>query len=82
MPEQEGTVWIEDGGTKLEGHWYLENGIVSVYVGDFGPFATHTSPAGPETVARWLMREFLRGRKKQEQALVQLNESPRGSRLP
>jgi hypothetical protein len=58
-----------EDGVRYEGRWQLEHGVVTVYVGDFGPFATLTSPAGPETVARWLLREFLDGRKAQQASL-------------
>jgi hypothetical protein len=62
-PKLEGTVWIEEGGTRYEGSWHLENGVVSLYVGDIGPMSTLAGNSPPDTVARWLLREFLDGRK-------------------
>ena len=63
----EGTVSMEDStGIPVEGRWYLENGMVTLYVGDFGPFATLVGGLTPESVARQLMREFLDGRQAQE----------------
>ena len=63
----EGTVSIEDSsGLPIEGRWYLENGVVTLYVGDFGPFATLVGGQTPESIARHLMGEFLDGRQAQE----------------
>ena len=53
-------------GAPFEGRWYLENGVVTLYVGDFGPFATLVGGLTPESVARHLMAEFLDGRQPQE----------------
>ncbi len=59
----EGTVSLEDStGIAVEGRWYLENGVITLYVGDFGPFATLVGGLTPESVARQLMAEFLAGR--------------------
>ena len=49
-------------GNPVEGRWYLENGVVTLYVGDFGPLATLVGGLTPENVARHLMAEFLDGR--------------------
>lgn len=63
----EGTVSMGDStGIPVEGRWYLENGVVTLYVGDFGPFAALVGGSTPESIARHLMREFLDGRQTQE----------------
>jgi hypothetical protein len=67
----EGTVSIEDStGIPVEGRWYLENGMVTLYVGDFGPLATLVGGSTPESIARHLMREFLEGRQAQESKIA------------
>ena len=67
--ETAGTVRMEQDATTYEGSWRLESGIVSLYVGDFGPMATQAGNLGAAAVARLLMREFLDGRRLQEQKL-------------
>lgn len=62
----EGDVVMAQDGTEYRGHWRLEDGVVSLYVGDHGPFATQAGGLGAEGTARLLMREFLDGRKAQE----------------
>lgn len=58
---------MEDStGIPVDGRWYLENGVVTLYVGDFGSFATLVGDSTPESIARHLMREFLDGRQTQE----------------
>lgn len=59
----EGSLSIEQDGMRYEGRWHLADGVVSVYVGDFGPFTTIVGPGGAEIEARRLMREFLEGRR-------------------
>ena len=66
----EGDVVLEQDGTEYRGHWRCENGIVSLYVGDFGPISTQAGGLGAEGVARLLMREFLDGRKAQTDKLI------------
>jgi hypothetical protein len=64
-----GIVWMEQDGVTYQGTWRLENGIVSLYVGDFGPMSTQAGSLGAAAVARLLMREFLDGRKRQQDKL-------------
>ena len=62
---------MEDStGNPVEGKWYLENGVVTLYVGDFGPFATLVGGLTPENVARHLMAEFLDERQAQESQIA------------
>lgn len=59
----EGDVSIEQDGTTYTGHWRLEKGILSLYVGDYGPMSTHLGSLPPNTLARQLLSEFLNGAK-------------------
>jgi hypothetical protein len=68
---REGTIWVDDPlGVAHLGRWNLEQGVVSLYVGDFGPMATLVGGLPPESVARMLMRDFLDGRQAQEEKLI------------
>jgi hypothetical protein len=61
--QQEGTVWLDDGGVTYTGTWKLEHGILSLYVGDVGPMSTHLGSSTPTILAKLLLREFLDGAK-------------------
>jgi len=58
MPaDQQGSIWIEEGGTRYQWHRRLENGVVSLYVGNLLPISTLNSAMVPEIIARLLLQE-------------------------
>jgi hypothetical protein len=63
VEEQQGTVWVEDGGVTYTGTWKLEDGVVCLYVGDVGPMTTLLGSSTPTVLASILLREFLEGAK-------------------
>jgi len=59
----EGTVQFVHNSQTYHGRWVLEDGIVSVWVGDIGPMATQCYAGGvlPRILARHMIREYLGG---------------------
>lgn len=65
--KEAGTLKMELDGQTYEASWRLEDGVVSVYVGDFGPLSTLQGGSPAEVIARHLLQEFLEGRRAQIQ---------------
>jgi len=58
----EGTVVITENHKRYEARYKCVDDLVTIYIGDDGPFTSHSGGLFPETVARMLLREFLDGR--------------------
>jgi hypothetical protein len=62
QPKVEGTVSITENDQRHEARYEWDDDIVTIYIGEFGPYTTHSGGLLPETVARMYLREFLDGR--------------------